>query len=433
MSPFFVADCLVRRLLSISPRRGCLGAALALALMASAAWGQVADPVTKDWTFSYSGFGTLGAVHHGDTNVEFRRDLGQADGVKANRAGLSPDSNLGLQLTARYHREFESSMQVVSRKNANGDYGPDVAWAFVKYRPEENLALRLGRLGYEMYMQGDAAEIGYANLLVRQQVIFYPRTFDGMDIEWTTPVGKGVVRAKGQAGWALGKIVSGLSSYDTAGSLGRGVILEYMQGAWTGRVAGGALSLRDDMTDPYSVTLRNSLKAYALNSGSIIDRLSMKNRTIDYVSAAMAYDSDALQGSFSLSRETSNGWPARDILFGNVGYRVGPCTPYLGFSIQHTDRKVTAAVVPAWIPPANAAMLDTASGIAQAGQIVNQSDLAVGVRYDLAQNMALKLQLDRIRYRDPEALVDASLATTRFQDRQYKAFNLFSVALDFVF
>lgn len=411
-------------------RSAIRGLALSLALLAAPLGALAADPEPSDWKFSYRGFGTLGMVHHGASNVEFRRDLGQADGVKSNRVGFSPDSNLGLQLTTSLRQEFDASLQLVSRKSANGDYGPDLAWAFVKYRPKENVALRLGRLGFEMYLQGDSAEIGYANLMVRQPVIFYPRTFDGGDIEWTTSMGEGVLRAKAQGGWAQGKIVNGGAVYDTAGSLGRGLILEYAQGAWTGRIAGGALSLRDDLSDATSMQLRAAV-SMTPNGSKIADRLNMKNRTIDYVSMALAYDAEALQGSLSLSEERSNGWPTRKMMFGNIGYRFGAWTPYVGIATQHTARQIIATGVPDFVP--GATTLNLISGLAQGGQTVNQDNLGLGVRYDLMRNTALKVQLDRIRYRDPEGLVDSSAASVRFEDRRTKSFTLFSVALDFVF
>lgn len=412
-------------------RSAVRGLALSLAFLAGSTGALAADDTeSSDWKFSYRGFGTLGMVHHGASNVEFRRDLGQADGVKSNRVGFSPDSNLGLQLTTSLRQEFDASIQLVSRKNAVGDYGPDLAWAFVKYRPKENLALRLGRLGFEMYLQGDSAEIGYANLMVRQPVIFYPRTFDGGDIEWTTSLGEGVLRTKAQGGWAQGKIVSAGSVYDTAGSLGRGLMLEYAQGAWTGRIAGGALSLRDDLRDPTSMQVRATL-GMTPNGARIIDRLSMKNRTIDYVSMALAYDAEALQGTLSLSEERSNGWPTRTMMFGNIGYRFGSWTPYVGVAAQRTPREVISTGLPDSAP--GAATINLMSGVAQGGQTVNQDNLALGVRYDLMRNTALTVQLDRIRYKDPDGLVDSSAASVRFEDRREKSFTLFSVALDFVF
>jgi hypothetical protein len=70
---------------------------------------------------------------------------------------------------------------------------------------------------------------------------------------------------------------------------------------------------------------------------------------------------------------------------------------------------------------------------AQAGLWSNQTDLGLGMRYDFARNKVLKFQYDRIRYQDPDNLVDPGLSTTPVESRGHKSMNLFSVALDFVF
>jgi hypothetical protein len=65
--------------------------------------------------------------------------------------------------------------------------------------------------------------------------------------------------------------------------------------------------------------------------------------------------------------------------------------------------------------------------------MINQSDIALGVRYDFTEKMALKLQVDRIRYKDPESIIDSRLLAESAVNRSSKGVTLLSIALDFAF
>lgn len=105
-------------------------------------------------------------------------------------------------------------------------------------------------------------------------------------------------------------------------------------------------------------------------------------------------------------------------------------TPY----VSHASQRSSRDIVPTGLPSGTGFdAIIQASAVAQAAIMLNQSDLTLGARYDFAERMALKLQVDHIRYRDPESIIDASLLATPVDSRGYRSFNLLSIALDFVF
>jgi len=403
-------------------------AALASLLMMAATpavWAQDSDSMV-----SISGFGTLGAVYHELDGAEFRRDVSQPNGAKAYQLSTDTDSMLGLQATVRPSTQFEATLQLISRSTIDSNYLPQVSWAYAKYKPSEGAAVRVGRLGLEMFLQGDSTDIGYANLLVRQPMVFYPRTMDGVDAELTRPLGEGTLRLKAMVGAAVGKLTY-TDPYDTGGSHIWGALAEYSKGSWIGRVSSGQLTLNRELSGVQLDALKAGL-AMTPNGAAVNSALSMQNRTANYSSLALAYDEGPLQGSASYVRIASQGWQDQQVISTQLGYRIGKFTPYAAYATARTDRSIIATGVPSGLSPMTDA-LNQGAALAQGSFKNNQSDLALGVRYNISRNASLKLQADRISYQDPGSIIDANLLTTDYASRPTRTMSLLSVALEFAF
>jgi hypothetical protein len=381
--------------------------------------------------FALSGFGTLGAVYHASDNVEFRRDVAQPDGARGGQISFLPDSMLGVQATVQANPNVEATLQLLSRNSIDTAFRPQVSWAYLKFKPVENVSLRAGRLGIEMYIQGDSTEIGYANLPIRQPVAIFPRTQDGVDVETTLPLGAGTLRLKGSAGRAVGTLLSGPDPYDTGGSAIWCAMAEYAVDGWTGRISTGRLTLKNETSGALLDALRAALPA-APDGAAILSRISLKDRPIDYTSMALAYDSGPWQSIASYVVTSSPDWPHLQHFYGNAGYRIGKFTPYAAYYVRRSDRYTIPTGIPAGLSAATDALNEGAAQ-AQGGALVNQTGVALGMRYELTRTTALKLQFDRIRYRDPEAIIDPALALEPFASRPTRTLNLRSLALEFVF
>ena len=384
--------------------------------------------------FELHGFGTLGAVYHNTPGgVLYRRDISQAtNGAAAGQLSFAQDSMFAVQGTSRLNDQFSTSVQVISRLNVYGNFAPQISMAYLKYQSDETF-MRFGRMIIETYMNGDSAEVGYANLLVRQPIIFYPRMVDGLDIETTQPVGEGLVRIKGAAGWATGKLVSaGSAPYDIGGSKGAGGGVEYSQAGWTGRFALYALTLKNELDVLQPGGELATALASVPNSVQIFNALSMKDRRLINKSLAVAYDSGAVQGGAGLSEVSTHDWGTERSLYAFVGYRIEQLTPYVSYSLERTARRFVSTGIPNGLS-AQTDALNQGLATSQANVWLNQSDIGMGVRYDFARNMALKCQLERILYQDPQSIVDPGFLTMPAETRGYKVMNLFSIALDFVF
>lgn len=402
-----------------------------LAVVAGIFLAQVAGAEEGTPPFSLSGFGTLGAVYHDSQGVEYRRDISKPNGAKAGQASLAQDSMLGVQLTARPSEQFEASLQLVSRHNIDVGYTPQVTWAYAKFKPAEEIALRAGRLGIELYLQGDSAEIGYANLPIRQPSIFYPRTLDGIDADYTLPLAGGNLRLKGMAGSMIGKLISNGPTYNASGSKFWGALAEYTEAGWTGRVAAGRYSLKNEMQETQYAQLSGALQLVP-NGAAILSSFSLKDRPITYLSTAVAYDSGPLQGNVNYFRLSSPHWSTLHYFFAQAGYRLGSFTPYATYSLQYTDRSMTPTGIP-WGLSAGTDALNQGMAVAQSSLKANQSDIGLGVRYNLSHTTALKFQVDHIRYKDSQNIIDPRLLSDNVENRRFRKLSLISLALEFVF
>lgn len=381
--------------------------------------------------FEVKGFGTIGAVYHDKPGVGFRREDSQPEGAQGKHLDFDPDSTLGLRLEANISPRVSAAVQLVTRQTWEDNYKPQMTWAYLKFLPSDALSVRIGRLGIDTFLHGDAVDVDFGNLMVRPQFVFHPHSFDGVDAEHIMPVWEdGLLRLKGHAGFEYDKRVNiGGSVYDFSGARVLGVAAELEKEGWTGRLAVGQIKFNKLDDGLYPGQPLHTALSFLPNGDDVIERMSVRDRTMQYEIMALSYDRDAWQGAATYGRMHSDGWPTRHVFFANLGYRIEEFTPYAGFSIQHTPRNLIPSGFPVPTLPGQV------SDLAQAGLLFNQQDLAVGIRYDFAPNKALKLQFDHIRYRDPDGILDPSLVSlsSSVAERDYRTMTMLSLAFNFVF
>ena len=244
--------------------------------------------------FSVQGFGTLGAARTTSNDVEFVRDLSQPTGI-GNEWSAKVDSVLGVQAAWRVAPEFEAVVQAISRYGSAGNFRPEVAWAFVKYDPAPNLAVRAGRLGTEFFMLADSRWVGYSFLTVRPPgdyfwyLPFY--SIHGADVAFTVSLGDSLIRSKAFYGLSNGKIPLADQKWDIEGSPMAGLYVEYQSGPW--QVRGSYANIRFENDLPLAANLKQSLN-YDLKPAQAAF-LSTRNKLTHYYSLGVLYDSGPWQ------------------------------------------------------------------------------------------------------------------------------------------
>lgn len=388
-----------------------------------------ADSGTDESSFALRGFGTVGLARSSSDHAEFVRDMSQPVGIKGGQWSGRIDSILGLQANWQATKDIELVGQVVSRLHYDRSHNPEVMWAFAKWEPDPRLSLRAGRIGADFMMLADSRLVGYSYLPVRPSGDFFGPLFfshfDGADIAATMPLGDGVMRGKLFGGWTQEKSGGALGTWDTAGSLLRGLVLEYFTGPWHFRGNLASIRFAADMQTGF---LSDPLRL--INTPASIaaaDAMRIKDTLTRFLSLGVVYDRGPLVVQGMLNKISSETQIVEDSRAGYLlaGYRTGAVTPYVGISWWKTKSQPHTTGLPD--VPLYAALNQ---GYAQFFDAihVDRTTYSLGMRWDLRTDMALKCQWDAVR----------ATPGTRFSLRNVDSdwngrTDVLSVALDFVF
>lgn len=380
-----------------------------------------ARPVLAEGESSLSlhGFGTLGAVQTTSSNVEFVRDLAQPRGANE-KLDTRVDSILGVQANWRLTPDLEAVVQADSRYRYDRSFNPEISWAYVKYDPTPQVSLRAGRLGTEFFMTADSRLVGYSYLSVRPPGDFFWYlpfySINGIDAALTVPVGDDVLRGKVYYGIADGKIPYGEKQWDIEGSPMVGGYLDYQMGSWLMRASYANIRFSRDMPI-------NDILAFAVSRGYPLSRvgpasdyLSADGTRSHYYSLGAIYDNGPWQVQIMFNKITQGAkiFESSSAAYVLAGYRFGEVTPYLGFSWIASEARKN--------PP------DTVLATIMAKSHADQHTGILGVRWDVARNIALKAQWDAIRG-EPKSTFPYRAETSNWSGKM----DVFSVTMDFVF
>lgn len=402
---------------------------VAFCLSASPAIGEEASSLT------IRGFGTLGAARSSSADVEFVRDLSQPIGIKDGQWSGRIDTVLGIQANWQLSSELEVVGQAVSRYHYDGTRGPEVAWAFLKWVPDDRLALRAGRIGSDLMMLADSRLVGYSYLAARPSVDFFGplffSSFDGVDGSLTLPLGNGLIRSKVFAGVVQEKATGAPGIWDTSGSSHYGFITDYFAGQWQFRASATNIRFSNDikitsLTDP----LYSAAELTGITTASMAaDALSAKDTDTRHYTLGAVYDNGPLQiqaavNSITHQTATFQNSVAAYLL---ASYRMNTTTPYVGLSRWKSTYKnyITGLPDTAQFAPLNQQFQATLDGSS-----ADQTTYTLGVRWDVWSNIALKLQWDGV-YADANSRFPyaSSFIDPNWDGRT----NVLSVTMDFIF
>lgn len=386
-----------------------------------------ADVLPASSGVSFNGFGTIGFVHNSTDGAEFIRNILQPHGVAGGWSG-NVDSRFGLQLNVRSRAGFNGVVQAVSSYNDDGNYSPELTWAFVGYTPNPGVTLRVGRLGWDVYLLSDSRNIGYSFLWVRPPVDYFGQLqishVDGADVVVKHELGEGVASAKFYAGYAHQKVPSPLTGedYDLSGQVW-GANLDYQRGDWHFRTGYTSLKPRNELSAyvPMLAALRSSGIARA---ATLASELALADKTLEIASVSAVYEHGPWQSQLTFNRLDTNtlSYPRKDSGYFLLGYRIGQWTPFVTVSATRSRSSQWISGLPTPNP------LETAISTSLVSAQSRQDTLSVGVRYDFARDADIKLQLDRIRVDD-----NAAFLWRNVQPGWDGRATVFTATLDFVF
>lgn len=428
-------------------------AAIAVACLAVCA-----SASADDSAFRFSGFGTVGASHTDNGEVEFLTP-GQEYGHGAKSDGFSfvPDTKIGVQGIYELNKTFSGTVQLLSKYNGKGTWDPSVEWAFAKAKFLDDWSVRAGRIGTPVFMISDYREVNFANLWVRPPIEVYSQVpfshSDGADLsyqhsfDWIT-VSSSIFGGKAKA-------IYNTANVELKNQLGINLSAETDSG-WTfrygysqGDLTVASARFQDLVTSTNafkssaSVALNPQTIPYRAAATQMLDTLTRQGDRASFSGFGASWDSGnwVLSGEYTKRKAGGNisdttGW------YASAGYRVGKFTPYIYAAELKVDKlklsNPTSLLPAAYFANPTTKVLSAQTDYVIGLQDLGQQTIALGTRWDAWRNVALKAQLEVIKPQGAalgqlQGTAPPKLPTATAPNLAGKTINVLSLTADFVF
>ena len=399
-------------------------------------------------SYSFNGFGTLGAVYSDEDQADFVSSwLLQPNGAGHTsqwHAGI--DTKLGGQVNAQFNEQFSAVLQVVVERQEDNAWTPAIEWANIQYQLNDNFSIRLGRTVLAAFMVSDTRLVGYANPWIRGPQELYqivPITnMDGLDAAYTLDFGdwrNTLQLTYGQTDQDL--IIDGELRARDAFMFSNTLEYDYATFHLT------YITANIDLDTPESNALFNAYdelgEALALIPGqddaaaqasAISGSYALSDAPIEVYSAGLRLEPGNWLFMAEWARVTeANALSKADAWYTTLGYRFNSVTPYLTLAEVNADTPQESGVTTSGMPAPLAAATDTLNAgldqfLSQASHA--QKSISLGIRWDFISNAALKLQYQHIELDEKSA---GRLANVQPGFQPGNRANIFSAVIDFVF
>ena len=380
----------------------------------------------------FDGFLTAGVAAHDQKLVTY------LDGITED-VSFDNDSKFGLQISAKVAENMQAVAQILAR-GSNDNYDMDIAWAYLDYRLTEGLSLRGGKVKEPVFLISDYFEVGYAYPWIRPPQEVYRNnpinTINGLQMQYAANLG---------AVTFLLQPYLGSNTDDVPGTGGQaqflaekfyGAAMQLSNPSFTFQVS----HLKTDVATQGFVPVVDSDgngfpdNVFGDNAGGpqLDPATSMFLMGVNSVgtatlsSAGLSWDIANFVGyteyvTRDITDSSETLFPDQDAYYVTLGYRMGKWLPHVTFA--HSEAKPLS---PATAPLANVFA-------------VSQDSATIGLRYELNDSAALKIEYETIDLptdsadRPPGSNGLYSDALTPFGVTVEDKSSMISIAIDVIF
>ncbi|MBV6322269.1 porin [Duganella violaceipulchra] len=369
---------------------------LVAAVFAATAAMQAQAGTLGDDNLTISGFGTLGVAKSNTDQAQFAR-YNQAEGV-GDKAKIGLDTNLGLQATYKINDWLSGTAQILTRKNTSPTFTTDLTWAFLKARINDEVSVRVGRVVLPTFLISDYQNVGYANTMMRPPIEMYGQApienVDGADVNFQRAFGDFNFTTQAFAGVSRGKLFvpTGAGSVATYRAPAVGISFTGEYGPFLVRVAHARADMKINDLAPIN-TLTGTLNQFGFKQlASDLGLSEGKKIAFTSIGGTMDWHNIVVQTEYAQRRAKEAVYiPDTNAWYTMVGYRVGKVLPYYAHA---SYKDAGASVTPPAALPKNSPLGAAVYGLLPSPE--QTSDL-IGVRWDFAKSLALKVQVDRVK------------------------------------
>jgi hypothetical protein len=357
--------------------------------------------VAQQEKLEVSGFGTLATATADTRTYQFRNDRSQAEIAKKNGLAFKPLSLIGVQFDYSVSNNLDFVGQFVYRAQDEQNLDSVTQMAFLRYDLTPSWQLRAGRLAADIFHFSDTRDVSIAYPWVKVPTEVYgivpARSFDGADISYTKPYTDFNLLVK--AFWGQGESDFTSNEYEpiTFNDL-RSIGVEFAAFDWSVALKHTQTEAKNDNSDSaFVATAVSQLQPFWSGASDFANSLSLRGATIRYTSLYMNRFFGDWEVSGELSHIDSDSIALRHSINGfvNLSYFHGAHTFYSLYSFAKTDDYYLAQEQPGFPISPNTAEL--AIFVEEVGSTLahNQQSFSLGWRWDLKENLAFKVQVER--------------------------------------
>jgi len=346
-----------------------------------------------DFSTAISGYGTVGGTYTGNSAYTYVQNPSDFRATNS-QFDLGLDSRVGAQATFTYGTDLSIIVQEEARRRGSENFSLGTEWAFVQYKPADDLKLRLGRVALATFLMSDFREVGYAQTwFIAPNEVYGSEPFETLD--------------GGQVLWHVARGALGL---DLAGAYG------------TTRqdVQAGGVSYNVSAKSAYNLAATMSYQSFQLRLAettvSFPETLPLGPTTVlnymdhdKFLSAGFQYDNGTAIVLAEWAKRSENAAPvvnlplsAQTSWYVAGGWRFGKLTPLVNYAGAKPSESLSNSGQKKYGTP------------------------SISLRYDVVTNVALKAQASR-------AQADNGSYWTDRNPNSSEHVNVFSLGVDFVF
>lgn len=362
--------------------------------------------------FRMSGFGTIGLVTTDSEEFGYRADFSKTGGVFKNDIDFAEGTNLGVQFDIIATDEIDFVVQAVYRDELDLNLETALNLAFVRYAPNANWSFRLGRTAYDLFLLTEYRDIGYAYSWAHVPSEIYGvvphRYLDGIDLTYSRPLGDLAFSGKlfyGQNEFPLTAYGSSSAGMFRLANT-TGIALDFQSINWDIAINHTKLKFDSQVTEPLILALQQldaNVPNFSVIWPEVLDfanDIELDNRSGTYTSISGQYRFNIVTVITEFAKISSESLAVQGVKSGYLSAIYHSNAHNFFTSIAFSDSEQFDLV------DINlTALQQVPSGLeAYAGAelllnyfSINQKTLSVGWRWDFAQNMSFKLQLDHTR------------------------------------
>jgi len=394
----------------------------------------VAENNLSSW--SLKGFGTLAATGTDTDKIGFYRDKSQTQDVDSGW-GITTDSQLGLQVDWQASDSLQATVQWIARDHAGNFIEQNLDWAFLRWSIQDDLDIRLGRLGVGVFSLSDYRNVSYAYPWIRPPHEFYSTIpyyhFDGADITKKFTLNEGDLSVKVYGGYSYNQLPTQTAGVNNQQSPATGANIHYEKGEWQARLGYTYATITSNPPIQDILTPINSplfAKAWP-DLKQIIPAITMRGKAYHFGSVGLAYDDGTWLSQMEAAYTASNTlWsPTRATAYLSLGRRFSTVTLYSLLGIAKTFQH--EIIVPSPLV-SNPSLLNDQQQLSRIlnNNAINEQSISLGTRWDFYENMAFKTQWSHYwlgKHNGPQQWQQSIGNTTP------NTVNVMSVGIDFVF